>query len=185
MGKNATHPKLIKSIEAVYKLLITEKEGVIGELVSPYNLPTPGSVPPSPASESSATSATKRRAQLSAGLKNVIIDEQGFEDVTAFWNKSVDPAFEEHQSPNLGWPEGELKTRSEVHTWFNLITMSDELNKAADKATKGAEDEAAATKAAATIAEVTKAASIAVAAEAATHRENAKYGIIGFVPGFV
>ena len=119
MGKNATHPKLIKSIEAVYKLLLTEKDGVLGKLDCPYNVSSPVSVPPQFTTElepipvdeerkspAMSSSATARRAQLSAGLKNVQTDDQGFEDLSAFWDEGVKPAFEEKLSPQLSPKQG-------------------------------------------------------------------------------
>eukprot|EP00978_Attheya_sp_CCMP212_P039611 scaffold207578_cov67-Attheya_sp.AAC.1 len=165
------------SIEAIYKVIITEEKIGLGQLVSPYNLSLPvASVPPSPALESSAIAAASkrlaRRAPLSSEIQNIPIDGEGFEDVNAFWQDLT-----AQDSSASGWPVGADPPDSEVHTVYNLVTMSAELAEAATKATKAAEDEAAAKlaqeKAAAAAvladAEVTKAANIAaLAAEAAT-----------------
>eukprot|EP00978_Attheya_sp_CCMP212_P003026 scaffold6199_cov77-Attheya_sp.AAC.1 len=41
--KTSRNPKLVKSIQAVYRVLLTGKQGVVEQLVSPYNLWVPAS----------------------------------------------------------------------------------------------------------------------------------------------
>eukprot|EP00978_Attheya_sp_CCMP212_P012322 scaffold30612_cov37-Attheya_sp.AAC.1 len=82
MGKNETHPSLLKSVEAVYKLRVSENNGVVGQPVSPYNISE--SVQSSSAMGSSGTA---RRIELSAKIKKRHpVDIDGFEDMTLFWN---------------------------------------------------------------------------------------------------
>eukprot|EP00978_Attheya_sp_CCMP212_P013335 scaffold33485_cov59-Attheya_sp.AAC.2 len=91
-----TNPVLVKSIQAVYRVLLTAKQGVVEELCSWYVPSVPN--PPSPTSESSSLASLKtsnttaaksteaRRAELSA---NIPFDEGGFHHVDSFWEESV------------------------------------------------------------------------------------------------
>eukprot|EP00978_Attheya_sp_CCMP212_P015152 scaffold38972_cov52-Attheya_sp.AAC.1 len=125
--KKMTNPKLVKSIQAVYRVLLTGKQGVVEELCSFYdpwvNAPNARSPSPSPPSESSSLASLKtsntttatltaaRRAELSA---NIPFDEEGFHDVDAFWDASVVAI--KAMDPDLppGWPPGAPKPDAEV-----------------------------------------------------------------------
>eukprot|EP00978_Attheya_sp_CCMP212_P032439 scaffold126575_cov67-Attheya_sp.AAC.7 len=150
MEINATHPKFVKSIEAIYKAIITEENGGLRQLVSPYNLSV-SEVPLPPSLRSELVTATARkaeRAQLSAKITNILFDGEGLQDLNAFWDKSTPDA--------------------EVAAMYNLVNMSAELNEAATEETNAAEAAAAVL----ADAEVTKSASniAALAAEAATKK---------------
>eukprot|EP00978_Attheya_sp_CCMP212_P003826 scaffold8118_cov67-Attheya_sp.AAC.1 len=147
--KTLRNPKLVKSIQAVYRVLLTGKQGVVEQLVSPYNLWVPASPSPSPSptSESSALASLEtsntaaatlttsaRRAQLSSKITNNIpFDGEGLEDVDAFWDKSVALAMDP-SLPSARWPEGGAKPDDEVAAMYNLVHRSAELNEAANKA---------------------------------------------------
>eukprot|EP00978_Attheya_sp_CCMP212_P031159 scaffold116786_cov48-Attheya_sp.AAC.1 len=148
--KKMTNPKLVKSIQAVYRVLLTGKQGVVEQLCSFYdpwvNAPNARSQSPSPSppSESSSLASLKtsnttaatltasaRRAELSA---NIPFDEEGFHDVDACWDASVEAV--KAMDPDLppGWPPGAAKPDNEVAAMFNLAHMFAELNEEATKA---------------------------------------------------
>eukprot|EP00978_Attheya_sp_CCMP212_P043641 scaffold288203_cov32-Attheya_sp.AAC.1 len=145
--KKTRNPKLVKSIQTVYRVLLTGKEGVAEQLFSPYNpwVQASPSRSPSPPSESSSLASLKtsntaaatlttsaRRAKLSAEITNNIpFDEEGFPDVDAFWDASVE-AMDNSLPP--GWPAGAAKPDDEVAAMYNLAHRSAELNEAATKA---------------------------------------------------
>eukprot|EP00978_Attheya_sp_CCMP212_P040789 scaffold226327_cov35-Attheya_sp.AAC.1 len=134
-----TNPKLVKNIQAVYRVLLTAKQGVVEELCSWYDPSSYVPNPPSPPSESSSLASLKtsnttaailtasaRRAELSAGI-TIPFDEEGFHDLDAFWEESV-VAIKGMNN------EGGAKPDDEARAAYNLAHRAAELNEEATKA---------------------------------------------------
>eukprot|EP00978_Attheya_sp_CCMP212_P007060 scaffold16464_cov61-Attheya_sp.AAC.1 len=185
--------------DCLYRVLLTGKQGVVEQLCSFYDpwVNAPNERSPSPPSESSSLASLKtsntaaatltasaRRAELSAGITNDLpFDEEGFHDVDAFWDASVEAVKAMHPDLPPGWPVGAAKPDDEVAVAeatksANILALAAFV---AAKKTKAAEDEAAAklvqekaaTSAILTDAEVTKAANGAAALAKAAEDEAA------------
>ena len=77
MRKDETHPTLVKRIDAVYKLCVEVKNGVVQQLVSPYDISE---------SKQSSTAVGSNKAKLPEKINdNIPIDKMGFEDLNSFW----------------------------------------------------------------------------------------------------
>ena len=77
MRKDETNPTLVKRIDAVYKLCVEEKNGVVQQLVSPYDISE---------SKQSSTAVGSSTAKLPEKINhNIPIDKEGFEDLDSFW----------------------------------------------------------------------------------------------------
>eukprot|EP00978_Attheya_sp_CCMP212_P031092 scaffold116301_cov87-Attheya_sp.AAC.1 len=92
-----TNPKLVKNIQAVYRVLLTGKQGVVEQLCSWYDpcvkAPNARSPSPSPPSESSslaslntsnsAAATLTKSARLAELSINIPFDEEGLPDLDA------------------------------------------------------------------------------------------------------
>jgi hypothetical protein len=79
MGKDEIPPTLVKSIEAVYKLSFCENNGVVQQLVSPYDVSES-------VQSSSAMGSSRAKVPAKINLK-CAVDKDGFEDMSSFWKE--------------------------------------------------------------------------------------------------
>eukprot|EP00978_Attheya_sp_CCMP212_P018167 scaffold49399_cov62-Attheya_sp.AAC.1 len=145
-----TNPKLVKNIQAVYRVLLTAKQGVVQELCSWYDPSSFVQVPnpPSPPSKSSSLASLKtsntaaapltasaRRAMLSAEITtNISLDAEGLPDLDDFWKASALAVKGMYNDLPPGWPACGAKPDDEAHAAYNLAHRAAELNEAATKA---------------------------------------------------